>query len=59
MIWDMIRWKKQIDCLVAFVNDQTLEMLTNEDFKAASHRVHSEGQKRFSMVYEMRSHHVA
>jgi isopenicillin N synthase-like dioxygenase len=37
---------------------ETLEMLTEGEFKATSHRVHTEGQERFSMVYEMRSHHV-
>lgn len=38
---------------------ETLEALTEGEFKATSHRVHTEGHERLSIVYEMRSHHTA
>ena len=44
-------------CLLLFVGE-TLELLTEGNFKACSHRVHTETHHRLSVVYEMRSHHV-
>ena len=37
---------------------ETLELVTEGEYKACSHRGHSEGEARVSVVYEMRSHHV-
>ena len=36
---------------------ETLQLLTDGEFKATSHRVHTESAERLSIVYEMRTHH--